>query len=102
MSCMYSYSSTWKVETLDITEDYLVDVCNSYRMQQCAIDNIADKTVVTEQGISKINVVYIGGKKLYGKELPSSDHFFWKSADMDQTSIEKLCSDLKWGLSNDD
>lgn len=41
-------------------------------------------------------------KKLYGKELPSSDHFFWKSADMDQTSIEKLCSDLKWGLSNDD
>lgn len=34
-----------------------------YRMQQCAIDNIADITVFTEQGILKINVVYIFGKK---------------------------------------
>lgn len=57
-----------------------MDLHNSYRMQQCAIDNIADTTVVMPQGILKINIfktaVYIGGKKLYGKELPSTDHFF--------------------------
>lgn len=83
-----------------------MDLHNSYRMQQCAIDNIADTTVVMPQGILKINIfktaVYIGGKKLYGKELPSTDHFFRKSADINQTNIERLCSDWKWGLSNDD
>lgn len=69
MSCTYSWSSTlWKVKTLDIIQDYLMDLHNSYRMQQCAIDHIADTTVVMPHGILKINIfktaVYIG---LYGK-----------------------------------
>lgn len=46
--------------------------------------------------------VYGGGKNLYGKELPSSDHLFWKWADMNQTNVERLSSYWKWGLSNDD
>lgn len=76
MSCMYLYSSTlWKVKTLDIIWDYLMDLHRSYRMQQCAIDNIADITVVTEQGVLKISIfktaVYTGGKKITWKRTTS-------------------------------
>lgn len=46
--------------------------------------------------------VYGEKKNLYGKELPSSDHLFWKWADMNQTNVERLSSYWKWGLSNDD
>lgn len=73
-----------------------MDLHRSYRMQQCAIDNIAGITVVTEQGVlkifSKLQCTWVE-KKLHGRELPHNDHFFWESADMNQTNIEKLCSD---------
>lgn len=59
-----------------------MDLHNSYRMQQCAIDNISDITVVMEQGILKINIfktaMYMGGKKNLWKRTTQQWPFLLK------------------------